>query len=203
VVAAHTDDDDANRLLYDDPFAFLVGVICDQGILAERAWAILYQLAQRLRTLDPAQLSKRRTDVQAAFAEPPKLHRFVNQVSGWVVDAAGIVMDTYGRDASAIWSDEPSAAVLRARFDAFPGIGQKKAAMAVVILERALHIKVADLPGSDVAYDVHLRRVFLRTGQSGLEDLHRHGVVVPLFCVRLTEGDPTHRIETATSRPRA
>jgi endonuclease III len=109
--------------------------------------------------------------VQAAFAEPPKLHRFVNQVSGWVADAASIVMDTYGGDASAIWFDKPSAAVLRARFDAFPGVAQKKAAMAVEILERALHVAVAELSGSDVAYDVHLRRVFLRTGLAEHDDV--------------------------------
>ncbi len=46
----------------------------------------------------------------------------------------------------------------------FPGIGQKKAAMAVEILARDLHKKLQQLSGGDVAYDVHLRRVFLRTG---------------------------------------
>ncbi len=38
--------------------------------------------------------------------------------------------------------------------------------------------------------------------RSGLEDLHRHGVVVPLFCVRLTEGDPAQRLETSASLTR-
>jgi hypothetical protein len=31
-------------------------------------------------------------------------------------------------------------------------------------LERDLHVPIADLSGSDVACDVHLRRVFMRTG---------------------------------------
>jgi hypothetical protein len=35
-------------LFYADPWAFLVAVICDQGILAERAWAIPYELLRRL-----------------------------------------------------------------------------------------------------------------------------------------------------------
>jgi uncharacterized HhH-GPD family protein len=169
--ARFTPDDNANRLIHDDPFAFLVAVVCDQGILAERAWAIPYLLAQRLGTLDPAQLGRRRADVQAAFAEPPKLHRFVNQVSGWIVDAADIVTERYEGDASAIWEKTPTAADLRARFDEFPGIGQKKAAMAVEILERTRHVELADLSGSDVAYDVHLRRVFLRTGLAKYDDV--------------------------------
>ena len=169
--ARFTPDDNANRLIHDDPFAFLVAVVCDQGILAERAWAIPYLLAQRLGTLDPAQLGRRRADVQAAFAEPPKLHRFVNQVSGWIADAADIVTERYEGDASAIWEKTPTAADLRARFDEFPGIGQKKAAMAVEILERTRHVELADLSGSDVAYDVHLRRVFLRTGLAKYDDV--------------------------------
>jgi len=36
--------------------------------------------------------------------------------------------------------------------------------MAVEILERDLHVPIAGLSGSDVAYDVHLRRVFMPTG---------------------------------------
>jgi uncharacterized HhH-GPD family protein len=159
----------------------LVAVVCDQGILAERAWAIPYLLAQRLGTLDPAQLASRRADVQAAFAEPPKLHRFVNQVSGWIVDAADIVTERYEGDASAIWGKTPTAADLRARFDEFPGIGQKKAAMAVEILERTRHVRLADLSGSDVAYDVHLRRVFLRTGLAEYDDVDHMVAVHGLF----------------------
>ena len=36
--------------------------------------------------------------------------------------------------------------------------------MAVEILERDMRVSLADLTGSDIAYDVHVRRVFLRTG---------------------------------------
>ena len=46
----------------------------------------------------------------------------------------------------------------------FPGIGQKKAAMAAEILARDLGKPLQDMSGSDVAYDVHVRRVLLRSG---------------------------------------
>jgi uncharacterized HhH-GPD family protein len=159
-----TDNDEANALLHADPFAFLVAVICDQGIVAERAWAIPYELRKRLGHLDVERLTGRAEEVRLAFSTPPKLHRFVNDIASWVVEAAGIVLDRYGGDTSRIWNDTPSAAELRARFDAFPGIGQKKAAMAVEILERDMQVPLDDLTGSDIAYDVHVRRVFLRTG---------------------------------------
>lgn len=91
--ARFTPDDDANALLYRDPFAFLVGVVCDQGIVAERAWAIPYELKRRLGHLEPGRVAADPAAVRAAFAEPPKLHRFVNNVPDWVARAGAIVED--------------------------------------------------------------------------------------------------------------
>jgi uncharacterized HhH-GPD family protein len=163
-VARFTPHEAANALIHNDPFAFLVAVICDQGIVAERAWAIPYELRMRLGHLDPYRIAAEPQAVIAAFTRQPKLHRFINQVANWVVQAADIVVTRYGGDASGIWKHKPSAAELRQRFDALSGIGQKKAAMAVEILERDLHVPLSDLTGSDIAYDVHVRRVFLRSG---------------------------------------
>ena len=36
--------------------------------------------------------------------------------------------------------------------------------MAVELLERGFGVQVRDLEGSDVAFDVHVRRVILRSG---------------------------------------
>lgn len=47
-VARFTPDEAANALIHNDPFAFLIAVICDQGIIAERAWAAPYELRRRL-----------------------------------------------------------------------------------------------------------------------------------------------------------
>lgn len=108
--------------------------------------------------------------VRVALHETPKLHRFVNVVPAWIVRAAEIVIENYAGDASALWSDQPTATELRRRLERFPGIGQKKAAMAVEILARDLGVPLRELTGSDVAYDVHLRRVFLRTGLAERDD---------------------------------
>jgi endonuclease III len=101
--------------------------------------------------------------VRAAVQQEPKLHRFVNNVPTWLVQAAQIVLDQYQGDAARIWSDTPTAAALRQRLEDFPGIGKKKAAMAVEILARDLGVPLREMDGSDIAYDVHVRRVFLRT----------------------------------------
>ncbi len=109
--------------------------------------------------------------VRAAIARPPSLHRYVENVPRWVVSAAQQVLDVYGGDAETIWNDAPTAVELRRRLEAFDGIGQKKAAMAVEILERDRGVVVRELSGSDVAFDVHIRRVFLRTGLADTDDL--------------------------------
>jgi uncharacterized HhH-GPD family protein len=147
-----------------DPFAFLVAVILDQGIPAERAWAAPKILRARLGHFDPVRISRETDAVTTAFYVRPMPHRFPSKAASWVAAAARRVVADYGGDASALWADEPSAASLRRRFEDFDGIGQKKAAMAVEILASDFAVPVRELSGSDVAYDVHVRRVFLRAG---------------------------------------
>jgi uncharacterized HhH-GPD family protein len=160
----------ADRLVREDPFAFLVAVICDQGVPAERAWEAPYLLQQRLGHLDAERIAADGDALMAAFQRPPKLHRFVNNVPAWIVAAASRVMRTWDGDAGRIWNDRPNADVLQQRLVAFKGIAQKKAAMAVEILERDLGVEIGALDRSDVAVDIHLRRVFLRTHLAERDD---------------------------------
>jgi len=169
--AQFTPDARANQMVIDDPFAFLIGVIADMGIKAERAWALPYQLRQRLGYLDPARVGASDDDVARAVQASPKLHRFINLIPKWIVAAARIVNDQYRGDAGRIWGDTPTTTELRGRLERFPGIAQKKAAMAVEILERDLMVPLREMNGSDIAFDIHLRRVFLRTGIAQHDDV--------------------------------
>jgi uncharacterized HhH-GPD family protein len=172
-----TPDPAANALIRNDPFAFLLAVISDMGIRAERAWALPYLLRQRLGYLSPAELAADPDAVRAAVQREPKLHRFVNMVPAWLIEAAQIVLSRYHGDAATLWSDGPTAIELRRRLEAFPGIGQKKAAMAAEILARDLGIPLQDMSGGDIAFDVQVRRVFLRTGLAERDDVN-HMVAV-------------------------
>jgi uncharacterized HhH-GPD family protein len=160
----------ANRFLIENPLAFLLAVIFDQGIVAERAWAAPYELAHRLGHLDPYRLEDDLPGIAKAVATPPMLQRFVNTIPPWIASAARRVVREYGGDAGRIWGDAPRAEVLDRRLRAFDGIGQKKAAMAVEMLERDLKVPIKGLHGTDIAYDVHVRRVFLRTGLADRDD---------------------------------
>ncbi len=88
-----------------------------------------------------------------------------------IVDASSAPGVTqYGGNAANLWADSPGAGTLIRRLEAFDGIGPKKAAMAVLIIERHLGIPIRLMAESDIAYDVHLRRVFLRSGIAEYDD---------------------------------
>lgn len=142
-----------------------MGVLFDQGVTAEQAWAAPYRLFQRLGHLDASLIAKMDpTEMSDVIARPPALHRFVNQMGRYIVLSWRHLVDHYAGDSRNIWSDCPTAKVLDARLREFHGISQKKAAMAVALLTKSFMIPVQDMDQVDVAYDVHVRRVFLRTG---------------------------------------
>lgn len=159
-----TNNAQANAFLVGDDWAFLCGVICDYQMPADRAWATPFNLAQRLGGWSVELVAGSESAVASGFLGPPAIHRFPNQTAGFVVDGARRVIDEYGGDAGSVWSDRPTARELQRRLEAFKGISQKKAAMAVEILYAQLGVEIAEMWGSDIAYDVHVRRVMLRTG---------------------------------------
>ena len=165
-----TPNAEANELVGTDAFAFLIAVLFDQGIPAERAWIAPYLLRQRIGHLDLARIVNEPEAIRSAIQMQPKLHRYIEKIPRWLAGAARRVQQNYGGDASAIWSDEPSAIELQRRLREFDGIGQKKAAMAVEILNRDLGVPIGRMEGNDVAVDVHVRRVFLRSRIADRDD---------------------------------
>lgn len=164
VGASFSGDAAADELIRSSPNAFLLGVLFAQGIPAERAWSAPARLRERLGTLDPAFLAANPEAVRDAVQAPPMLHRFKETVPRWIVAMASRLIEHYGGDARTIWP--PGAHVLEVteRLAAFDGIGRKKAVMAAEILRRHFKVPLVGCEASGVAYDVHVRRVFLRTG---------------------------------------
>lgn len=154
----------ADELIKSSPEAFLLGVLFTQGVSAERAWAGPYLLRQRLGHLDLRRLAVETDAVFAAVAEPPALHRFIKTLPRWISAAAQRLLEEHGGSAAAIWpGGTPLPEVVR-RLQRFDGIGPKKAVMAAEILVRHFGIPLTDTRSGGVAYDVHVRRVFLRAG---------------------------------------
>lgn len=159
-----THDAAANEFIRTRPEAFLIGVLFTQGVPAERAWAGPARLRERLGHFDLARLAGEPEQVAEAVARPPALHRFVHTLPRWISAAAGRMLAEYGGDARNIWPDGAHVLDVTECLLAFDGIGEKKAAMAVDLLTRAFGVRLSGVECGTVAYDVHVRRVFLRTG---------------------------------------
>ena len=165
IVVTFTPDDAANQFVLKNPNAFLFAVIFDQGIQAERAWAAPYFLSQRLGHFNLERIATMPLSrLSEVIGRPPALHRYVNTIPDWLIAAAEKLLAEYDGDASNVWNDSPTATDLISRLTAFKGIGPKKAAMATQILMRDLEVPLRRTAGTQVAYDAHIRRVFLRTG---------------------------------------
>lgn len=164
VGTAFTGDPIADELLESQPNAFLLGVLFTQGIPAERAWAGPARLLERLGTLDPVYLADHEDEVARAVQMSPMLHRFKRTLPRWISSAGRRLAEEYDCDASRIWASGATVASVTERLSAFSGIGRKKAVMAAEILTRHFGVELGGRESGQVAFDVQVRRVFLRSG---------------------------------------
>lgn len=153
-----------DELLASSPEAFLLGILFTQGIPAERAWSGPWELRERLGHLELGRLASEPDAVAEAVQRAPMLHRFKNTLPRWISAAAGRLLVEYGGDATRVWPDGAHVIEVTERLAAFDGIGRKKAVMAVEILTRHFGVALRGRECGQVAYDVQVRRVFLRSG---------------------------------------
>lgn len=131
-----TADPAADHLLEDSPFALLVGMLLDQQIAMEVAFAGPRKIAERLGGIDARLVADCDPDHFAAvFSETPAVHRFPGSMAKRVQDLAREIVDTYGGDAAGLWThgDPDGPEVLR-RLKALPGFGEQKARIFLALL---------------------------------------------------------------------
>jgi uncharacterized HhH-GPD family protein len=149
-----TEDDEANRLLAEDPFALLVGFALDQQVTVQQAFLGPLRLKQRLGTLEPAAVAK--ADLEPLFREKPAIHRFPGNMARRVGELAALVADEYGGDASRLWTEAADGADLRKRIGALPGFGEMKIKSLGAVLTKRFDVAVAQdlVPGHPTLGDV-------------------------------------------------
>ena len=131
-----TSDPAADSLLSEDPFALLVGMLLDQQIPMELAFAGPRKIADRLGGIDPREIADHDPEGFAAIcAERPAVHRFPGSMSKRIQELAREVVDRYGGDAAALWTqDDPDGAEVLRRLKALPGFGEQKAKIFLALL---------------------------------------------------------------------
>jgi uncharacterized HhH-GPD family protein len=131
-----TGDDEADALLSSDPFALLVGMLLDQQVAMETAFAGPAKIRERLGGLEPNALAEHDAEgLVGVFRQPPAVHRYPGSMAERVQALAAVVAGEWGGDASAIWTrDDPDGAEVLRRLKALPGFGDQKARIFVALL---------------------------------------------------------------------
>ena len=139
-----TGDEEADRLLVEEPLALLIGFALDQQVTVQKAFSGPLEIRRRLGTLDAAALAAIDPDRFAdAFRQRPAIHRFPGSMAGKVQALCAAIAKDYDDDASRIWTEASDARDLEKRLLGLPGIGPMKAKTILAILGKRFGIKPA------------------------------------------------------------
>lgn len=136
-----TGDPAADELLNTDATALLIGMLLDQQVPLEWAFAGPAKLRARLGHLDIARLAEMTEDALVAVAcAKPAVHRFPAVMARRIHDLAQAVCTEYGGEPERIWAGVDGAG-LKARLLALPGFGDEKAMITIALLAKRFGIR--------------------------------------------------------------
>ena len=148
-----TGNDDADRLLAEEPLALLIGFALDQQVTVQKAFSGPLDLKARLGHLDAARIAALDpAELDRVFRERPALHRFPGAMAAKIGDLCRVIADRYGNDAGRIWREARDGADLQARLKDLPGFGEMKVNGVLGILGKRLGVA---LPGMDAVLPKH------------------------------------------------
>ncbi|WP_130384390.1 HhH-GPD-type base excision DNA repair protein [Kribbella sp. VKM Ac-2569] len=133
-----TGNPDADKLLNDDPFALLVGMLLDQQYPMEHAFSGPLKIANRMDGFDLHKIAA--TDLET-FVElsvtPPAIHRYGGSMARRVHALAQEIIEKYDGETANIWLSgrpKPDGAEVLKRLRALPGFGEQKAKIFLALL---------------------------------------------------------------------
>jgi uncharacterized HhH-GPD family protein len=132
---AVTGKPDADALVQSNPLALLLGMLLDQQVPMEWAFASPLTLAQRLGHLDPTRIVEAGPDaLTEVFCAKPALHRYPAAMATRAYALCRHVVDEYGGRPEAMWEEVESGDELFHRIRALPGYGDEKAKIFLAVL---------------------------------------------------------------------
>jgi uncharacterized HhH-GPD family protein len=131
-----TSDPVADSLLSEDPFALLVGMLLDQQIAMEVAFAGPRKIADRVDGFDARSIAEADPDAFAAVcAQAPAVHRFPGSMAKRIQELARAIVDCYDGNTAGLWTDgEPDGPEVLRRLKALPGFGEQKSKIFLALL---------------------------------------------------------------------
>lgn len=154
-------DPDADALLSQNPAALLIGMLLDQQVPMETAFAGPKKIADRLGRLDVHEIAAMKPDeFIAVCAQPPAVHRFPKSMGERIQSLCTYLVEHYDGDAAALWtSGEPDGKEVLKRLKALPGYGDQKARIFLALLGKQVGVEPAGWREAAGAYgDENSRR---------------------------------------------
>ena len=137
-----TGDDEADRLLVEEPIALLIGFELDQQVPLQKAFSGPLELRKRIGTLDAATIAEMDPEVlDEAFRRPPALHRFPGNMARRTQDLCRVIATEFGNDARRVWSEATDGKDLERRLKGLPGFGEMKVQTMIAILGKQLGVR--------------------------------------------------------------
>jgi uncharacterized HhH-GPD family protein len=139
-----TGDPDADQLLHDDPLALLLGMLFDQQVPMEWAFASPAKLKERLGGLDANAIAAMDQEAFVSVCcEKPAIHRFPGSMGKRAHELCQVLSEEYDGDTAAIWNGVDSGAEVLKRLKALPGFGDEKAKIFLAVLAKRMGVTPA------------------------------------------------------------
>lgn len=131
-----TGDADADRLLSRDPLALMIGMLLDQQVPMESAFAGPRKIVDRVGSLDVAELASMDPERFAELcAQSPAVHRFPASMAARIQALCRALVESYGGTPETLWTqDSPDGTEVLRRLRALPGFGAQKAQIFLALL---------------------------------------------------------------------
>lgn len=126
----------ADALLDADLNALLIGMVLDQQVPMEKAFAGPAVIAERMGgTFDVAAIAAMsEEDFVALCAAKPAIHRFPGSMGKRVHQVCRTLVQSYDGKAESVWADAESGDEVKAAVMSLPGFGEEKATIFTALL---------------------------------------------------------------------
>ena len=140
-----TGNDEADRLLAEEPLALLIGFALDQQVTVPTAFLGPQKLKERLGKLDAAAIAGMEpAELETVFREKPAVHRFPGNMARRVQELCATLVDEYGGRAERVWSEAADGDDLRKRVGSLPGFGEMKTTSLGAVLAKRFGLSAAE-----------------------------------------------------------
>jgi uncharacterized HhH-GPD family protein len=140
-----TGDKAADKLLNNDANALLIGMLLDQQVPMEWAFAGPATLKARLGHLDPKKIAAMDVDEFVSICcEKPAIHRFPGSMGKRIHAVCEALVAAYKGNAANIWKGVDEADEVYRRLRALPGYGDEKSKIFLAILGKRMNVQPAD-----------------------------------------------------------